>query len=49
MEGSYVVVNKNLVELVGLAVILVTGSGRVAGLDRIIHGLLRRRPSAAVA
>ena len=49
MEGSYVVVNKNLVELVGLAVVLVTGSGRVAGLDRIIHGLLRRRPSPAVA
>jgi thiosulfate dehydrogenase [quinone] large subunit len=42
MEGSYVVVNKNLVELVGLAVILVTGSGRAAGLDRIIHALLRR-------
>jgi len=49
MEGSYVVVNKNLVELVGLAVILVTGSGRVAGLDRIIHGLLRRRPRPAEA
>jgi len=49
MEGSYVVVNKNLVELAGLAVVLVTGSGRVAGLDRIIHGLLRRRPSPAVA
>jgi len=49
MEGSYVVVNKNLVELVGLAVILVTGSGRAAGLDRIIHGLLRRRPRLAEA
>jgi thiosulfate dehydrogenase (quinone) large subunit len=40
-EGSYLIVNKNLVELAGLAVILVTGSGRVAGLDRIIHGLWR--------
>jgi thiosulfate dehydrogenase (quinone) large subunit len=49
MEGSYVVVNKNLVELVGLAVILVTGSGRAAGLDRIIHALFRRRPRLAVA
>jgi hypothetical protein len=49
MEGSYVVVNKNLVELVGLAVILVTGSGRAAGLDRIIHALLRRRPRLAEA
>jgi thiosulfate dehydrogenase [quinone] large subunit len=48
MEGSYVVVNKNLVELVGLVVVFLTGSGRVAGLDRIIHGLLRR-PRPAVA
>jgi peptidoglycan/xylan/chitin deacetylase (PgdA/CDA1 family)/uncharacterized membrane protein YphA (DoxX/SURF4 family) len=42
-EGSYLVVNKNLVEAAALVVILVTGSGRAAGLDRIIHGLLRRR------
>jgi thiosulfate dehydrogenase [quinone] large subunit len=42
-EGSYLVVNKNLVEAAALAVVLVTGSGRVAGLDRIIHGLLGRR------
>jgi thiosulfate dehydrogenase (quinone) large subunit len=48
MEGSYVVVNKNLVELVGLAVVFVTGSGRAAGLDRIIHAFLRR-PRPAVA
>ena len=41
-EGSYLVVNKNLVEAAALAVVLVTGSGRAAGLDRIIHGLLRR-------
>ena len=49
MEGSYVVVNKNLVELVGLAVILVTGSGRAAGLDRFIHALLRGRDHPAAA
>jgi thiosulfate dehydrogenase [quinone] large subunit len=48
-EGSYLVVNKNLVELAGLAVVLTTGSGRVAGLDRIIHGLLRRRARPAEA
>jgi thiosulfate dehydrogenase (quinone) large subunit len=42
-EGSYLVVNKNLVEAAALAVIFVTGSGRVLGLDRIIHRLLRRR------
>jgi thiosulfate dehydrogenase [quinone] large subunit len=44
-EGSYLIVNKNLVEMAALAVILVTGSGRAAGLDRIIHRLLRRRTS----
>lgn len=48
-EGNYLVVNKNLVELAALAVVLVTGSGRAAGLDRIIHGLLRRRPRPAEA
>jgi thiosulfate dehydrogenase [quinone] large subunit len=42
-EGSYLVVNKNLVEVAALLVILVTGSGRVAGLDRIIHRLIGRR------
>ena len=43
-EGSYLIVNKNLVELSALVVILVTGSGRLAGLDRILHGLFSRRP-----
>jgi thiosulfate dehydrogenase [quinone] large subunit len=47
MEGSYLIVNKNLVEIAALAVIFFTGSGRVAGLDRIIHRLLRRRPAGA--
>jgi thiosulfate dehydrogenase [quinone] large subunit len=49
IEGSYLIVNKNLVELVALALVLVTGSGRAAGLDRIIHRLLRRgaRPAEA--
>ena len=48
-EGSTLIVNKNLVELAALAVVLVTGSGRAAGLDRIIHGLLRKRPRPAEA
>ena len=48
-EGTYLIVNKNLVELSGLVVILVTGSGRFAGLDRIIHGLFARRPRLAAA
>ena len=42
-EGSYLIVNKNLVELCALVVVLVTGSGRFAGLDRIVHGLFGRR------
>jgi len=46
-EGSYLIVNKNLVELCALVVVLVTGSGRFAGLDRIVHGLIGRRPNAA--
>jgi thiosulfate dehydrogenase [quinone] large subunit len=48
-EGSYLIVNKNLVELGALAVILVTGSGRFAGLDRLLHGLFARRPRLAAA
>ena len=48
-EGSYLVVNKNLVELCALVVILVTGSGRFAGLDRILHALFGRRPRLAAA
>jgi len=48
-EGSYLLVNKNLVELSALVVILLTGSGRFAGLDRIVHGVIRRRPRLAEA
>jgi thiosulfate dehydrogenase (quinone) large subunit len=36
-EGSYLVINKNLVELAALFVVLVTNSGRYMGLDRILH------------
>lgn len=42
MEGSYLIVNKNLVELCALFVILTTRSGLFAGLDRIVHGLIAR-------
>ena len=48
-EGSYLIVNKNLVELSALFVILVTGSGRFAGLDRILHGMFARRTRLATA
>lgn len=46
-EGSYLIVNKNLVEMGALAVIAATGSGRFAGLDRLVHGLLARPRLAA--
>jgi thiosulfate dehydrogenase (quinone) large subunit len=48
-EGSYLIVNKNLVELCALVVIFVTGSGRFAGIDRILHGFFHRRPRLAAA
>lgn len=48
-EGSYLVVNKNVVELCALVVVLVSGSGRFAGLDRLLHVLFDRRPWLAPA
>jgi thiosulfate dehydrogenase [quinone] large subunit len=48
-EGSYLIVNKNMVELAALVVILVTGSGRFAGLDRVLHLLFARRVRLATA
>jgi thiosulfate dehydrogenase [quinone] large subunit len=46
-EGSYLIVNKNLVEVGALAVIGLTRSGLFAGLDRILHLLLVRRGGQA--
>jgi thiosulfate dehydrogenase [quinone] large subunit len=46
-EGTYLIVNKNLVELGGLAVILLTRSSLVAGLDRIVHALWAGRARLA--
>ena len=48
-EGSYLIVNKNLVEISALVVILVTRSGLFAGLDRILHLLVFRRTRLAPA
>jgi thiosulfate dehydrogenase (quinone) large subunit len=48
-EGSYLLLNKNVVELSALVVILLTGSGRFAGLDRIVRGVIRRRLRLAEA
>ena len=48
-EGSYLIVNKNLVEVCALTVILLTRSGLFAGLDRILHGVFFRRARFATA
>jgi thiosulfate dehydrogenase [quinone] large subunit len=48
-EGTYLIVNKNLVELCALAVILLTRSGLFAGLDRILHSLFFARTRFATA
>jgi len=41
MEGNYLIVNKNIVELAALFLIAVTYSGRFLGLDRIIQKLTK--------
>lgn len=48
-EGSYLIVNKNLVELCALVVVFMTGSGRFAGLDRLLHAWFGQRPRPAAA
>lgn len=42
-EGTYLIVNKNLIEAVGVGVLLVFRTGRIAGLDYLRH---RPRTSA---
>lgn len=46
-EGNYLIVNKNLIEAAALAVIFFTGSGRFYGLDRIVSGMIGRKPQLA--
>ena len=48
-EGSYLIVNKNLVELCALVVIFSTRSGRFAGLDRILYARFARRARPKLA
>jgi thiosulfate dehydrogenase (quinone) large subunit len=48
-EGSYLIVNKNLVEVCALGVIVLTRSGLFAGLDRILHGFFVRPRRLATA
>lgn len=43
MEGNYLVVNKNLVEMAALLVIALTHTSRYMGIDRLLHGEWRAR------
>ncbi len=44
-EGSYLIVNKNLVEAAALLVVIATYAGRYYGLDLIIHKFLKKKRS----
>jgi thiosulfate dehydrogenase [quinone] large subunit len=48
-EGSYLIVNKNLVEAAALLVVLVLHGGRYYGIDQILHKLFRRSQAAKAA
>lgn len=37
-EGNYMLINKNLIELITLAVLLLFPTGRIIGIDRLIFG-----------
>jgi uncharacterized membrane protein YphA (DoxX/SURF4 family) len=41
-EGNYMIVSKNLIEVIAALMLATTPSGRWAGLDALIHGLLVR-------
>ena len=42
-EGNYLVINKNVIEMVALLVLMTTRSGRWFGLDAIVSWLFGRR------
>jgi thiosulfate dehydrogenase [quinone] large subunit len=42
MEGNYLIVNKNLVELGALAVLVVIPTERIVGIDRIVRKAIRK-------
>ncbi len=44
-EGSYLIINKNLVELAALVVLCFFPTGRIAGLDRLLFGPLKSKVS----
>lgn len=48
-EGTYLLVNKNLIELAAVIVLMSFHTGRIAGLDLLVAGRVRLRPSVAEA
>jgi thiosulfate dehydrogenase [quinone] large subunit len=42
-EGSYLIINKNLVEAAGLFVTIALSAGRYYGFDQVLHKLFARR------
>ena len=42
-EGNYLIVNKNIVEMAALLVLLLFPTGKILGLDHIIHKILSGR------
>lgn len=43
MEGSYLWVNKTLLELVAMAVLFVFPNGHIVGIDRLVSKLLKKK------
>lgn len=46
-EGHYLIINKNMVEMLALALIVLFPAGKYWSLDTVILGLLNRRPHAS--
>lgn len=41
-EGSYLIVNKTLIEVFAMAILYVFPSGNIAGLDRLLSGMFKK-------
>lgn len=48
-EGTYLIVNKNLIELIAAGVVMAFRTGRIAGLDLLLRRRAPRTPFAATA
>lgn len=49
VEGHYLIVNKNLVELIAVLMIAFSGAGRWLGLDAFLHAMFGRKTKEVVA